>query len=194
MIGVGLLEVRHQGGEGRLVGLQRLRIEGAQNILRPALVVLGPGVARVIALDERRHVGRHRILPGAEPQQHDVHVVLARLLEDGVSDGEIEMALLRLDLVPFDGQDHGIEADTLQPGPQLRQIVRAGGRRIRQFTAQDQIGLAIDHQLFRRTVRRQMRDWVAAVGIRRKRRPADQCQQGRAQNDGLDLNAHPSSS
>jgi hypothetical protein len=71
----------------------------------------------------------------------------AGLGDHAVDDREVEPPLDRLDLVPADRGQHGVEVQGLQGGPLGRQIVQVRGAGIAQFAAQDQERLAVDQQL-----------------------------------------------
>ncbi len=82
-------------------------------------------------------------------------MVIARLGDDGVDDMEIELALRGLDLVPLHRHEQGIGVAGHKLRPQRRQEGRVRRRRIAQLAAQDQVRLAVDDKLLRRTLCRQ---------------------------------------
>ncbi len=121
---VDLREMAHQRDERLLVGLQRLRAEGRQAVARLAVAVEHAREAPVVELDPFRRVRRACVLPGAEPQQHQVHLVLARLRQEGVDVAEIELALDRLDLFPRHRDLDRVGVDVLRRRPDLAECRR----------------------------------------------------------------------
>ena len=143
LLGVDLLEMLHQRSEGALVGLECFLTEGGQAVAVLAGLVDHAREAPVVELDPGRRVLRAGVLPGAEPQQHDAHLVLAGLLEQGVDEGEIEAALDGLDLLPGHWYLDGVGLDVGDGGPDLVQGlgVVAG---VVDLGAEDGEGLAVD--------------------------------------------------
>ncbi len=135
----------HEGNEGPAIRLQRGR--GVRRQRTDAAPVAGDhaGEAGVIGLHPARRVGRAVVLPGGKPQQHQAHVVFTRLLQQRIDEGEIELAFLRLDLLPGDRHLHRIGTDDLHRRPHCLQRcgVVAG---VVDLRAQHQEGLAIHQQ------------------------------------------------
>ena len=82
---------RERGGRVR-----RRRIHAATLLADDARVFVR------LAFHPRRNVMRAAIFPGAKPEQHQPHIMLARLLDDGVNHRRVELARFRLKLFPID--------------------------------------------------------------------------------------------
>jgi hypothetical protein len=143
--GIDLLQVAHQRDEGALVGLQRLGAEGAEAVVRLAFAVHVGREALGVELDPWGGVLCAGVLPGAEPQHHQALLLLAGLLDQRVDEGEIELALLRLHLLPGHRHQHGVGLEVVGGGPDgaERRGVVAGVVRLR---AEDEEGLAVHEQ------------------------------------------------
>ena len=156
---VDLPEVRHERDEGLAVGLQGLVAERRQAVAELALRVHHARKALVVELDPFRRIGRAGVLPRAEPQQHQVLAVLARLRQQGIDVAEVETALHRLDLLPRHRDLDRIRVHVRRRRPHLvqhRRIV-AG---VVDLDAQHREGRAVHHQGGAAVARFQMRGGV----------------------------------
>ena len=99
------------------------------------------------------------VLPTAEPDPDDVHVILTGALNELIDQAEIVLPLLGLDPVPrYAGQD-GVHVDFAgEQRPDRFHALRVGGYGIAQFTAQQEERPAIDYQLRGLTTFFQMRN------------------------------------
>jgi hypothetical protein len=85
------------------------------------------------------------VFPGAEPKKYEMEMVFPCALDERVDIGEIEFALLRLELFPIDGSFDGVGVEGGQAVPNLRQFGRPGGR-IVDLPSEDEKGLAVDEE------------------------------------------------
>ncbi len=138
--------MRHQRHERGAIRGQRMRTERRQRIERAAVLLQDARKPLVVQLHPRRRVVRPVVFPGREPQQHQPHLLLARLRHQGVEKTEVEMAFHRFDLVPRDRHLHGIGVDRLDRWPHLRQHRRPAAGVVH-LGAEDEVGLAVDQQL-----------------------------------------------
>ena len=136
LVVIDLAKMPHQRREGPGVGLARVGFELRDDLL-PAVLAGRAHEAELVALDPRRDVARHRVLPRAEPQQHQPHVVRAGIGKQPVDGGEIEPPLLRLDQLPVDRREHGVEVHRLELGPMRPHRLAARSLRIAKFAAED---------------------------------------------------------
>jgi len=143
-IGVVLLEIGHQSskraGIGIAVGLAIGRetpdghAQGIDHAPEALLILFYPGGAIV-------HIA---VLPGGEPQEHQLDAVLARQGQQRVHGGQVEDALCRLHLLPVDGYLQGVAVHRRhrpKGGLRLLAIVAA---RILGLAPQGEEGLAVD--------------------------------------------------
>ena len=73
-----------------------------------------------------------------------MEVLLPRHVDPVVGDGEIETALLRLDLVPGHRHQHGVEMHPRQLRQDDVRLCRGPGRRIAEFAAHNEERFALD--------------------------------------------------
>ena len=163
---VGLLQVLHQRDERALVRGQRGRRMRRQRIQHLALGVDQPRKTRVVELHPLGRVVRAVVLPGGEPQQHQAHVMLARLAQQRVEEREIELAFDGLDLLPGDGHADGVGLQLLHRRPDLWQHGRPGAGVVH-LRAEHEERRAVDHERGATVARHDLR-----YGLRRLRRCA----------------------
>ena len=145
--GIDLLDMLHHGGVGLAVGFGRRHAEGAQD--RELLALLGEcgRILGIVLLDPDRVVGAHAVLPAAEPEDGELEVVGTGGLDHLVDDGEVELALHGLDLLPgHDGED-GIHAAFLEVLPERLHVGRAGGGGVAELAREGEERLTLDDQL-----------------------------------------------
>ena len=76
----------------------------------------------MVGLDPIGRVARHAVLPGGEPEENEIEVVLARVFEEAVDKREVEFSFLRLEEIPTDGNEHSIQMKLLQVSPVGRRL------------------------------------------------------------------------
>ena len=118
---VGGFEVAHQRGEGRLIGLERGGCVGRWRIRGVAVLIDHVEIAAGLELHPFRHVVLAAVLPGAEPEQHQADMMLARLGEQGVDHGVVELALAGFELFPVDRHLDRIGMQVLDGRPDFGQ-------------------------------------------------------------------------
>ena len=117
VLGIGLAQVPHQGGEGAGVGGQGLTPQRAQDIVRAAVFLAHPREALAVALDPFRRVGRRGVLERAVPQQHETLVMGTRAFEQRIDKAEIELTFGGFELLPGHGHFQGIGAHPVERRP-----------------------------------------------------------------------------
>lgn len=155
---IDLLQMLHEGDEGLAVCIQcglRMRRQRADRL---ALARHHTRKALVVGLDPMRCIRRAVVLPGRKPQQHQPHLVLARLRQQRIDEGEIELAFFRLDLLPGDRHLHGVGAQHLHCRPHLVHDpgIVAG---VVDLRAQDQERRTIDQQRMLAVLADELRHW-----------------------------------
>jgi hypothetical protein len=105
---INLGQVLHQADECPAIAIEvRLRVRRED----PHGLAGGPDHARKlrgVLFDPGRSVIHHAVLPGAEPEQDELEPVPARAGEQRIHAGEVQAALLGLELVPIHGDLKGI--------------------------------------------------------------------------------------
>ena len=119
------LDVTQKRGEGSLIGVEIGGRVGTHHVQQLAVGVLLARVGLGVGLDPLRNVVVLAVLPGAEPEQDEVEVVLARLRDQQVHVGEVECALGGLDLLPVDGGLDSIGVHGFGCAPRYREGLRA---------------------------------------------------------------------
>ena len=164
---VGVAEVPHQRREGPGVGGDVRLVEGREDLERRPVDALGARKTVGVPLHPRWHVRRHAVLPRPEPQQHEPHVVGARLADQAVHQREVEPPLHRLEQLPVDRGEDRVQAEAVQPGPDGRHVLQARRRGVAELAAEHQERLAVDHELHRVALGTEMRQPLCAGGPRR---------------------------
>ena len=72
------------------------------------------------------HIVVAAVLPGGEPEEDEPCIVGSGLLEQGIDKREIELVLLRLDLLPIDGYFQGIGMEVIYGLPEVWEHGRPG--------------------------------------------------------------------
>ncbi len=142
---ISVLEVLHEGGEGALVRFEGCRGKRGRRVNQLSALIGHMGIALGIELHPFGHIVLAAVLPGAEPEQNQVNVVLAGLGEDGVHRRVIELPLLGLELLPVDRRFERVGMEVFDGGPHLGERGRpvAGVVRLR---AQHQKRRAVHQQ------------------------------------------------
>ena len=141
--------VTKQGGEGPSVGRLRLRAEGGEDVDALAVRHLRPRESRLVALHPSGGVGRHAVLPGAEPENDESHVVGARVSYELIDRRPVESPFHGLDQLPRHRREHRVEVHGAQPWPVGGHVAGARGAGIAKLAADQQNRLAVDDQLGR---------------------------------------------
>jgi hypothetical protein len=135
----------HERGKCSLICIERILRMRRQRIDFSAFRVGYVRDIRFVQLDEFRRVMAAAILPGAEPQQHQVQMMLTRPGKQCMQQRRIKMAALRLELLPVDRHFDGVQMQVLGCRPDLGQL-RWPRTRIVHLRAQHQIRRTIDKQ------------------------------------------------
>ena len=146
LILIDLAEVFHDGGESLGVAIAIGRAKRREDFQRLALAIHHARESVLIGLDPRRREVRQAVFPAGHPEEDEPHVGGAGGLDLVVDHREIELAFFRLDQVPGnDGQD-GVEIRRRQPcdGRLGAFPVRGGG--IGQLTCDADERPAIDNE------------------------------------------------
>ena len=151
------LQVLHECAECTHVGVARVRRERRENLHARSVGELRARETLLIALHPRRHVGGHAVLPRAEPEDHELEIVRARIAQQFIDRGPVEFSFGGLDEFPRHRREHGVEIHRLQARPVRAHVLRARGAGIAELAAQDQERLAVDDELLRAAVFREMR-------------------------------------
>ena len=139
------LDVSHEGGEGVLVGFEIDGGAGGHDVEELAFGVLFAGVLFGVGLDPLGDVMVLAVLPGAEPEEDDVEMVLAGLVDDEVDVAEVEFVLRGFDLFPVDGGFDGVDVEGFEGGPGDGK--RGGpGAGVVDLRAEEEVGVAIDDE------------------------------------------------
>ena len=93
------------------------------------------GEAGLVELDPGGSVTAHAVLPGAEPEQHEVHVMEAGLADQRIDEAEGEFVLSWFDEVPIHGGDQGVEVHFDEAGPKRTQVFHIRGAGVAQFAS-----------------------------------------------------------
>ena len=144
---VHFLDVPHQGRKGVRIGVAVGIAEGAEHFDALTARDLGAREALEILLEPVGRVAGRTVLPGGEPQKHEVQVVTPRIPDDAIRHSEVELAFLGFDLGPGNARQDGVEFGVDKPGPERRHVLAAGGAVVAQFSGQRQERLAVDDQL-----------------------------------------------
>jgi hypothetical protein len=173
---VDVVEVMQESGESMLIGLDVGRGIGGKDLDRLAALVDHPGVMGRIGLDPLGHVVHLAVLPGAEPEQVETHVMIAGLVDEQVDGGEIELPRLGLHLLPVDGSLDRVGVHAFDDRPHLGQ---GGGPRagVIDLAAENEEGGAIDDERVAAVVGDHMRSFLGIDrenegGERKKNREA----------------------
>ena len=126
MLRVGFLQMPHHRREYLRVGFHRCLSVRRRRIDRLSIAADDVGILSGIVLHPLGHVVVASVLPGAEPQQHQMHLVLPPFLEQRVNQRKIEHPRLRLDLLPVNRNFDGVGVQRLYRRPHLRQHARPG--------------------------------------------------------------------
>src|SRR5260370_23582182 len=133
----------HEGGEGVLVGFEVGRGVGREHVQDFAVGVQLAGILFGIGLDPLRYVVCLAVLPGSEPEQNEVEVVLTCTVYEQIHVGEVELALFGLHLLPVDGRFDGVDMKGVECRPYLWQS--AGPRTgVIDLSTEDKEGFAFD--------------------------------------------------
>ena len=142
-------DVAQQGSEGPAVGRLRLRAESGQDVDALSVRHLRPREAGLVPLHPGRRIGGHAVLPGAEPEDDEPHVVRARVADELIDRRPVEASLLGLDQLPRHRREHRIQMHGAQSRPDRRHVGGARGAGIAELAADEQDRLAVDDQLRR---------------------------------------------
>ena len=160
-----IAQIGHELDERARVRRERRRAVRAEDAVILAGLGLHPGETAIVELHPIGRVRERRVLPRPEPQKHDALVVRARLIEQGLQEGEVEPPLLRLDLLPRDRHLDGVGADPVEHRPRCRERGGIVGR---------VVDLRAEHEE-RRAIDDQRVPAVAAFDPRQLRRRLGQC-------------------
>ena len=148
----------HEFDVGTCVSLQCIAAERRNNFNALTILYLHARKALLIGFHPRWHETGYAILPAAEPQKHNMLVVLARARDQAIYQREIKSAFLRFDPVPAHRKQHSIDIQAGQFRPHTLHELQARRSSAAQFCAKNQIRLAIHHQLRGYTAPFQMRN------------------------------------
>ena len=136
-----------QRGERPGVGVSIGFAEGGEYAEKLAAAILDQREPGGVFLDPERCVARDAVLPASEPEQAEPQIVIARIAKQAVENGEIEMSLFRLDLLPSHGRQNGVEVHGGKLGPDGLHVFDAGRGRIADFTTKDEKWFAVHDEL-----------------------------------------------
>ena len=145
--GIHFAEMLHEGRIGAGVSLQVGLAERGEYFHR--LAVLEPG-AREPLLVGFHPFGREAgetVLPTAEPEEDNVQIIFPRTSEQAINKGEIVFAFYRLDPVPPDTHEDGVQVHFNELRPYRVHVLEAGRSGVVRFTGQNQKRLAVNNQL-----------------------------------------------
>ena len=154
VIRVMLPQVSHELCKGPFVRLHRLTAEGRQD-KGDAAVEGGdfplPGAdvpePLPVLLDPLGHIGGGAVLPQAEPQQLQPHILPPRLLQKAVHQRKVELALLRLDALPVHRHNEAVHVAVSHSGPDgFVHIFKAAGGGIVHLPGTQSHGRAVHDQ------------------------------------------------
>ena len=149
MLRIDILDMTHQCSEGGSVSLNRISAKRTQ---RPRALLfhvlgqkrtdsaIGPHLedhgrkAPWVCPDPLRRIARTRVLPSCEPDQHEPHISLSRLIDLVVNEREIKLALLWLHQFTANGADHRVEVQSGKLVPYRSHVLDARRARVMQFT------------------------------------------------------------
>ena len=153
-----LAQVPHERGEGCGIGVAVGGAERGEQFDAAATLDLDTQKPFKVPFHPVRRVTGQAVLPARKPEEAKAQVVTPCRLDDPVHDGEVEFALLRLDLSPGNTCQDSVQFRFLKLGPQGLHVLQAGGAVVAQFSRQRQKGFAVNNQLCRRALFSQMRD------------------------------------
>ena len=156
-------DVLHESGKGAGIGFLAGGGEGSENFDLVAVLDDARETPRIL-LDPDGRVAGHAVFPGGQPQEDDVLVLLARLGEKAIDEGEVECALGGLNQLPVQRGHDGVEVHGCHPGPDGLHEFEAGGGGVADFAAEDEEGLTVDDELGGRAAFFQMRRVVLLRG------------------------------
>ena len=123
-----LFNVLHESGEGAGIGFLTRGAEGSENLDLVAVLDHAREPPRIL-LDPDGRIAGHAVFPRGQPQEDDVLVLLARLGEKAIDEGEVEGALSGLNQLPAQRGDDGVEVHGGQPGPDGLHVIPGWTRR-----------------------------------------------------------------
>jgi len=102
-------------------------------------------IARRVGLHPFGHVVLAAVFPGAEPEQIEPDVVLARLSDDGIDDRVVELSRLWFELFPVDRYLQRIGVQGFDGRPNFRKHGRPAAG-IMRLGAQHEVRRAVHHK------------------------------------------------
>src|ERR1700678_2810060 len=90
----------HEFREGAGVGVANVCAEGRETLGTAPIAELNAREAVEIGFHPGRRVAREGVFPRAEPEHHDLEVVLSRAFKQAIDVAEIELSLARLNCPP----------------------------------------------------------------------------------------------
>ena len=155
--------VLQESGKSAGIGFLTGGGEGSENFELVAVLDHARETPRILLNPDGRVTG-HAIFPRGQPQEDDVLMLLARLGEKAIDEGEVECALSGLNQLPVQRGHDGVEVHGCHPGPDGLHEFQAGGGGVADFAAEDEEGLTVDDELGGRAAFFQMRRAVLLRG------------------------------
>ena len=164
--GIDFAEMTQEGHVGAGVGLQVGLAQRGEHLHRLAVLELGAREPLLVGFHPFGHKAGEAVLPAAEPQEDEVQVVFPRARQQPVHEREVVLAFLRLDPVPPETHEDGVEVHFHELRPDRVHVLEAGGGGVVRFAGQRQIRLAIDDQLGGRAAFFEMRQGGGGTRLR----------------------------
>ena len=129
------------------VGLQVVFTEGTQDFLAAASIVFYAGVLVLVEFDPGWGMARHAVFPGAKPEENNLELVFAGIVDQVAEQSEVVFSFLGFEQFPIDGDEHRVEVRGLEFGPNGLHVLDGGSGGVAEFTTQHDERFALYNKL-----------------------------------------------